>query len=318
MGNYGIKIGDNIQTDSDLDLQFSSEFSSLKFYKWGNAQFTTDANGIGEVTIEHNLNYTPVFFAFHKTTAQYEFLSATSYPNAYIPISNYTISSYDETRGGIICYADNDKIYISTFIGGSPFGGGIDPNTTYYFRYYILVDKSEAFSSASNVNLTGDYGFKVSLPGKDVLTAEEYDMAYSSKYKALQFFENHILSSSLTLPAMWASYDDTSVEAATYVDFNHNLGYPPFFLVYADIEYPSLSLSGFGETPYLLTLPGTIFTVPWEEISGWSDSSRVRVLFKRQSDIPVIDGTSNSAFEAKTINIKVIIFAEDLSGLESP
>lgn len=316
MGNYGIKIGDNIQTDSDLDLQFSSEFSSLKIYKWGNAQFTTDANGIGEVTIEHNLSYTPIVIVYQKFTGQYTFLSSTTYPNSYTLLGQK--NSYNSTSWVMQFYANNEELVIQTLnIGGDPLDNGVLPNTTYYFRYYILVDKSEVYSSTSNISLTGDYGFKVSKPGKDVLTAKEYDMAYSSKYKALQFFENHILSSSLTLPAMWASYNDIEVEEATYVDFNHNLGYPPLFLAYADTD--DLGSTAIREVPFLNIYPlSFILGSVYEEISVWSDSSRVRVLFKRYSNYPVTDGSSAYAFEEETINIKVIIFAEDLSGLESP
>jgi hypothetical protein len=315
MGNYGIKIGDNIQTDSDLDLQFSSEFSSLKLYKWGNAQFTTDASAIGSVEIEHDLDYTPIVFVYQKFNGQYTFLSSTTYPDSFSLVGQ--LNSYNPTSWLMQFYANDEKIVIQTLnIGGSSLDNEVLPNTTYYFRYYILVDKSQVYSAGSNIDLSGDYGFKVSLPGKDVKTAEEYDMAYSSKYKALQFYGNHILSSTLTLPAMWATYQDDEVEAATYVDFNHNLGYQPLVLAYADTD--DLGVTGLREIPFLKIFPlSFVLGSVYEELSVWADSSKVRVLFKRYSNYPVLDGSSAYAFAEKTVNVKVIIFAEDLTGWEN-
>lgn len=307
MSIYGMKVGSNLSTDSDLILKLTSEKSNLKLFRWGDAQFTTNGSGVGSVTINHGLGFTPICIVMKKFTAQYTFLSATSYTNAFRNIPSY--NSYDNPKSGFTFDADDTNLVIST----ENFGlGGPANNTTYYFRYMILVDLSDDFSGQSNVSLTGDSGFKISKPGKSVFDGQEYDMAKSSKYKSLQFYSNHILESSLTLPEMWANSVDTYEEEATYVDFNHNLGYAPFFLFYTDYD--------------ILGIGGDLFEMPvinvsnagggnfngLTEISGWSDANRVRVLFKRISQR--ISGSYGEVYSAKTINIKVIIFAENLTG----
>lgn len=307
MPDYGFKVGSNLNTDDDKDLPFTSKYSALKIYKWGDAQFTTDGSGTGAVNITHDLGYTPIVAVFKKFTAQYTFLSATTYPNAYRLVNSE--NSYDVS--GFFQYADDSKIRIYTQAIGGGGGTSPSPNTTYYFRYMIFVDLSQSFSSGSTIGITGDFGFKASKPGKNVFSSEEYDMEYSSKYKALQFYDNHILSSSLTLPAMFASRYDTEVEEATYVDFNHNLGYAPFFLVYSDLASAYLY-----EVPFLQVEPYALSYEGVSEVSAWCDSSRVRVLFRRLSKVNS-GATYGESYSSTTISIKVIIFAESLTGTAS-
>lgn len=305
----GIKVGTNLNTDTAFDLKLTSQFSSLKLYKWKNAQFTTDGSGNGSVEIPHDLGYVPIVQVWGKHTASFPFLSATTYPNAYSLLDN-GLNSYRPYGSGIVYFADNEKITVrAVAIGG--IGGGVEINTTYYFRVLIWVDLSEAFIGSSNIALTGDRGFKVSNPGKDVLTGKEYEMAYSSKYKAIQYYENHIQSSSLTLPAMWASVYDDEVQEATYVDFNHNLGYPPMFLVYSNLGTAYLYEAPYSAIdPYLFSYQGL------EEVSAWCDSSRVRVLFHRESVYQT--GSYGTVYPAKTISVHVVMFTENLAGSESP
>lgn len=308
MANYGIKIGSNVLTDTDLALDDTSKYSSLKFFKWGNAQFTTNGSGVGSTSITHGLGYAPMSIVFRKFTAQWSspdnILPTTSYANSFghIGAANY----YGGNNGAIDIdfdvTVDDDKLYISDSGNGS-----LAASTTYYFRYYILVDLSQAFTSASNISLTGDYGYKVSKPGKDVLTADEYDMASSSKYKSVQFYSNHVVSTTLTLPVMFSSIYDTYVEEATYVDFNHSLGYQPFFLAY------------FGDSPntYLTGIPyysENGIDTPNFSVSGFCDSSKVRIYFWRSSQY---FGGVQDTWPAQTITVKCIIFTENLAGSES-
>ncbi len=302
MADHGIKVGSNLNTNTDAQLNLTSKYSSLKIYKWGNAQFTTDGDGVGSVTIGHDLDYAPMVMVFKKFTAQLTFLSATTYPNSFRPVN--TSSSYD-SADYFKFSTDDAELVIATVSAAA--------STTFYFRYMIFVDLSQAFSDASNIALTDDFGFKVSKPDKNVLTGEEYDMALSSKYKALQYYPNHVEASSLTLPAMWASAYDREVQEATYVDFNHNLGYQPFFLVYSDLATAYLY-----EVPFVSGVQYLVFDyLGHEEVSAWCDSSRVRVFFNRKSHAPSgeIYGTF---YSAKTVSIKVIIFAENLAGEASP
>lgn len=308
MENFGIKIGTDVDNDSDIDLNLTSKYGSLKLYKWGDAQFTTNGSGIGSVQIPHDLDYAPMVMIFRKTTAQYTFLSATTYPNSYMAEGSYNSYAGSDFNNVSVVESDVDNITISNFPAiGYPLGGGNAPNTTYYFRYLIFVDQSQTFSDKSNIALTGDYGMKVSKPGKNVLTAEEYEMNLSSKYKSIQFYDNHILSSSLTLPAMWATGADPTAEMATYVDFNHSLGYAPHFFLFTDYGG-----SNWYQIPVLETFDTSGSTISGiSEVSGWSDASRVRALFKRKSFwTNTLDG---HVFAETTINFKCIIFVENLA-----
>lgn len=308
MGNYGIKIGSNLNTNTDLELKHTTKFSSLKLYKWKNAQFTTDGSGVGSTTVTHDLGYTPIVQVWGKHTSQFSFLSATSYSDTYSLLDS--INSYRPYSAGIEFFPDEDKITIKTLsIGG--YGGGASPNTTYYFRVLIWVDKSEDFSGTSTISLDDDYGFKSSESGVSVLTGQEYQMQYSSKYRGIQYYDGHIKNSSLTLPAMWASRYDTDVQEAVYVDFNHNLGYPPLFFFYSD-----LGTSYQQECPYFdpeVVGPSYSGLV---EVSAWCDSSRVRVLFHRRS-ICLTGETSGTIYPETTISVSAIITTENLSRTEN-
>lgn len=300
--DYGIKIGSDVSSNSDLDLNFTSKYSSLKIYQWGDAQFTTNGSGDGSVNVNHDLNYAPIVIVYQKLTP--------TWSGGGESIPNGSANSFCRTgvanwyAGGV----DNANIDVYTTTSDFTIEGSlIDVSTTYYFRYYILVDLSQAFSSASNISLTGDHGFKVSKEEKSVLTAEEYDMAYSSKYKALQYYSNHIVEETLTLPAMFASPIDTYVDEVAYVDFNHNYGYPPLYYIYA------------GDSPLnlLTSAPFTDFTgnnISYN-VAGFCDSSKVRVYFWRASRN--IAGTTDVVWATTTITIKCIMFSENLLGAAS-
>lgn len=311
MGDFGVKFGSNLNTNTDLQLKFTTKYSSLKILDWDDAQFTTNASGVGSVVINHDLGYTPICIVMKKFTAQYSFLSGTSYSNAFRHIPSY--NSYDNPKSGFTFDVDDENLTIST----ENFGlGGAAANTTYYFRYYLLVDLSDDFSGTSNLSLTGDIGFKTSKDANDVFTSQEYEMKYSSKYKALQFYDNHLQTETLTLPEMWASLADTSEEEATYVDFNHNLNYPPFFLFFTDYDTGGFGGSMFEGPGIDVSEAGGGNYDGLTEISAWCDEDRVRVLFKRFSQL--INGYYGKVYSSKTINIYVIIFAENLFGGGAP
>jgi len=304
MSNYGMKIGTNIETDTDKILKDTSKYSSLKFYKWGDTSFTTNASREGSVEITHNLGYAPISVVFHKNTAQWSsgdnILPTTTYSNAFSHIGAYNLYTGGAASIGFTINVDATKLYISDNGLGS-----LAPSTTYYLRYYILVDLAQAFSTASNIEMTGDYGMKISKEEKDVTTAEEYEMAYSSKYKSLQYYQNHILTSQLTLPIMFSSFHDQWVEEATYVDFNHNLGYQPFFLVY----FKDSTLSDWVMFPYYSE---NSIDVPTYSVNGFCTDTFVRVYFWRASQYAL--GQIRPSWDAQTLDIKCIIFTENLAG----
>ncbi len=306
MSDYGIKVGPNINTDTDAQLNLTSKYSSLKLFKWGNASFTTNGSGVGSTSITHGLGYAPISMVFRKHTAKWvggTDLPTTEFPNAFSHIGALNWYAGGNKSIDFRVKVDDDKLYIED--GGI---GNLANNTTYNFRYYILVDLSQAFSSASNLVLTNDYGFKISKPGKNVLTAEEYDMAYSSKYKALQYYANHVQDQDLTLPAMFASPYDDYVEEVVYVDFEHNLGYAPLYLAYV-----SEDSSVYTTVPFYAEDAVDNFKY---SVAGFSDANRIRIYFWRASTYAI--GILWSDWAAVTANFKCIIFAEDLTGAGSP
>lgn len=311
MADYGIKLGTNAWTDSDLDLQFTSKYSSLKIYKWGNASFTTDGSGVGSVTINHNLGYAPMSVVFVKYTASNSLMSgATTYANAFSHLGGFNLYNGGYNGGLEQISIITEVSTTSITIKNTELENNLQASTTYNFRYYILVDKSQTFTDASNVSQTSDIGFKVATSGKDVFSSPEHELAYSSKYKALQYYRGHIKSASLTLPTMFASPYDTTQEEGTYVDFNHSLGYAPFFLAYFQVGSGNFSPIPYNE------IPADVFPTYQYSVNGFSDSSRIRVYFWRRSDWSGGDLFGNYA--ESTITIKVIMFAENLLGAESP
>jgi len=302
--NHGLKIGSNILTNTDKELNFSSEYSTLKFYKWGNAQFTTDGSGNGTVSILHDLKYSPIAMVFRNITPTWSSGGidlGTGSANSFC-----NIASVNHYAGGILnsrftAYTDANYLVIV--------GSSVTPSTTYNFRYYILVDQSESYSSISNVSQTGNFGFKASKPDVSVETGKEYEMSYSSKYKAVQYYPSHIQTTTLTLPAMWANQYDTYVDEGTYVDFAHSLGYPPFFLAY----YGNSPITSLTTIPYHLIFSG----YPTFSVNGFSDSSKVRIYFWRGSTYDAGD-VFDSWPSATTISVKLIMFTENLLGEASP
>lgn len=87
------KPGINVLTASDPDdLQFSSDYNTLKYYSSGTALGTISSTN-GERTISHNLGYVPFFTAFTNVlspTNTYSMLPQTfSDFGAYLYINGY-------------------------------------------------------------------------------------------------------------------------------------------------------------------------------------------------------------------------------------
>lgn len=155
MPDYGIKLGTDAWTDSDLDLQFTSKYSSLKIYKWGNASFTTDGSGVGSVTINHNLGYAPMSIVFVKYTASNSLMSgATTYANAYSHLGGFNLYNGGYNGGleqiSIITEVSDTSITIKN----TSLNNNLQVSTTYNFRYYILVVRYRTKITASYLKIS--------------------------------------------------------------------------------------------------------------------------------------------------------------------
>lgn len=301
MGNYGLKIakpGGNILTDDDKDLAFHSDYGALKIFAKGTLSFTTNGSGDATASATHGLGYAPGFFVFRKATANNNLMSGgTDYPNAYFPIGGYDkYVKGDSLHNALHAYADNDKIYVQA--------KGAKASTVMQFVYFLLVDQSEEFSNADGITLTNDYGFKFAKAGFDVKTAHEYQLAFSSAYKILQYYDVSKKTSSLTFDEIFASAVDIFVEQGSYVDFIHGLGYPPLFLAHAQATE-----STFGELQKLPYSRNDSAGAPNSIISGFADSTRVRLYWHRNSDY----GKTPAVRPEETLSFKLYVLTEDLS-----
>lgn len=306
MGDIGFKVADvNLNTDANADLPYTSKYNALKIYRWGTVTITPDSNGDGTADITHDLNYAPAFLIFGKLIG-----SDTWYPIG----SNNDLGDGDGSSG-VFGLSDSSKLRIQTIGGYSKLA-----SLSRTFKYYILVDKAEGFVGSSNIALTGDIGYKQAPIGTNAKTAEEYELNYSTKYKALQGFRESIKTETLTLPEMFASLDDHSVEEYQYVDFNHGLGYPPLFFAWfttgADLkEIPHSVYSSVLGSDYITQAYYTSY-----EVNAICDNTKIRVQFKRKSEFDYYQYLSDQSYNvvahsAQTITIKVLPFAENLEGL---
>lgn len=309
MVDYGVKIGPDTSTDTDLELDFTSGLGTLKVYKWGTTTITPDASGNGTSDIVHDLDYAPCILVFVKNSS-----------NEWYQIGGASDLFLGDATSGIFAFSDADKLRIQT-IGGDSKLAQVERT----FKYYILIDKAQEFSSASGISLTNDYGMKVSEAGSSVLTAEEYKMAFSSKYKSLQYFEESIKEETLTLPAMWTSYVSQSLDEEQHVDFTHGLGYAPLFFCWfkTGSVLKEATYNEFDST--LVGIDQSYYTD--YEVSAICDTTKIRVKFKRVSefDLGNFEGENDSSgfspgllstnkHAAQTITVRVLPFAEDLGG----
>lgn len=308
MADIGIKIGTNLNTDLDKDLAFTSKYGTLKIFKKGDISLTTDGSGNGSSYIEHGLGYAPAFLIFRKDTATWTFLDPTSYPDAYIPgvgVTNDWVTVYGINNGdlgSIHAYTTADRLYIIS--------AGADPNRTKDFVYYLLVEKSEAFTDPDSITKNKNIGMKVAKPGKNVLTSPEYDLGYSSKYKSLQYYPESIKEETLTLPLMFSSFVDSEVEEGCYVDFFHGLGYPPLFMAYARSSL--LNTDMMIEIPFAFETADGGYSSEYQ-ISSFCDSTRIRVSFYRRDNFNYLMNTPSRTWLDEALVIKLYVFTENLA-----
>ena len=110
----------------------------------------------------------------------------------------------------------------------------------------------------------GDYGLKISPPGTDVLTAQDKDLVFTSKYPTLKIFD--IQSINFTT----GSGDHTET-------YNHSLGFTP--IVQASVYYYL-----YGSYQFRGTLP---FQTDGGESEIAADSSHVYIRIQDFSGIQI-------------------------------
>lgn len=309
MANHGIKVsrkGEDVKAVDIKNLRFNTEKGAFKIFRSNTASFVTDSAGNGGVTIAHDMQYPPGIRVFRKATARWDELSGgAEFPNAYFPVgvANFYVKD-DFLHHAIFAYADTNNLYIRS--------NGGKPNTLMEFRWYILVDQSAAFSDPDNISLVNDYGFKVSKPGKSVLTGKEYEMGFSSKYKIMQYYGVSRKTETLHHDELYASYHDQAPEQITYVDFLHGLGYPPLPMISADVPVMGNVVI---ELPFILANGVEIFDYA---IGYFVDATRIRVYFWRISIYNPFTGGLFESWGGETITIRMNALTENLAGANFP
>ena len=288
MTSIGTKFsspGIDVFTASDKDLTYSSKYKTLKIIKKGMG----DGNDI-----PHGLDYPPAFYCFTKGTASWQKNNPggdynNTYPNAFFPSGNNF-----NTWASSLDTPFSDSINLSQVSNGS--------------TYYILTDPASSPTNTPNKGL-GSFGMKM-VSGSDVLNTPEFDLGFSSRYRTLRYIPNKSSEVTLTLPKLFGSaVTDSSPEESVYVDIEHGLGFPPFYLGFYTSDTfnvgrarEAIDFDGqIGGSPPFVT-----FT-PTRIISSWCDATRIRFTFFRKALYPDV------SWPDETITIKYIIFNEDLT-----
>jgi len=300
MSDYGVKVskpGQDAGTTSDKELQFVTDYSTHKLYQTGTISVAKTGTASASGTASHNLGFEPAFFAFRKFTASNSFMeSGTTYPDSYTPIGGPSAWTGDDHQ---LIHAYSDTANMNFYVDSSLAVG------TYDFKYYTLVDLANDYSGTT-ITKSG-YGFKVSKPGVEVTTAKEYQLGYSSEYKALQYYDESFQSASATLPVQAASQFDNPVEAGTYIDFYHGLGYAPLYMAFFKSDSfsdPDLLV----ETPFGDQGANTEYVVKYD---SFSNDEFIRFSFYRET-LQYIGGYGTLG--AEEVSVKLYPFTENLEG----
>lgn len=138
--------GFNVETATDSQLIFSSEFNLFKIAATGTAQVTVAAinqSAVGAykesdtTTIPHNLGYIPAFLVFYQ--------SDTGYSNANTPVIRSAWGSGgNSARGDTIIepYSDIDNLYVRIASRLNIFSAvsANHPGGTFDVKYYLLQE----------------------------------------------------------------------------------------------------------------------------------------------------------------------------------
>lgn len=306
MSSYGLKVskvGQNVGTVSDKNLQFTSDYSGLKLYEAGTLSISKTGTATAYGTINHNLGFEPAHFVWRKFTAYNPNFGTNTYPNAYSPIGAVNIWNPEQD------YTEN----INSYTNSSALVVSVETETigTYDFKYYYLVDRANDYSGTMPSISSNDFGIKISKPGVDVGTAKEYDLIYSSKYKALQYYDENIMSGSVTLPIQFSSPYDNDVYSGGYIDFYHGLGYQPFFFSYWKTD-GSLVVDNTQAVEIPFYQPITDIGLAYVAYSSFATDEFIRLSFYRETHFNSFTNVAGS-FPEETATFKLYTMTENLS-----
>lgn len=296
-GLHIAKPGENVFNPASGEYAFDTDHSTLKLYKTGFAVVTTNSGGLGSTIVPHGFGFAPAFYGFRKHTARWDFMDGgNEYANAWFPIGNPNRwTKGDSIHHGIAMSSDRDNLYIDITNGLA--------STSYLFKYYLLADLAQNFQGTPSLALRSHYGIKVAKPGIDVRYAKPHELGFCSDFKALQFPESHVKTATIGLGGYFTSYHDQSREQGSWVNFEHNLGFAPFYLAFGHLS--TWSDNFWMEIPFYGTTGYDAFN---KLICSFCDATRVRVSFWRGA----FYSFGAESLPDETLTLKVFIFNEDL------
>lgn len=213
MAHYGFfltKQGKNVLTrQNPIDYIINSDFNTFKIFNVVGGTIEVPNGGTGTVTKVHGLTYTPAFLAFYRlkqATAVWH-IDGTSLGTGDVGGDS---GGYDAGVSGGTAINSSEIQFRCKDAEGS--GAQIVE-----FKAFIFIDPIDYVNAAlSGAVQRPGFGFKISKPGKNVLTAKAHELLVSSKFDSLKFHDQRTVSVTITAGG-------TSGSAS----FQHGLGYIP-------------------------------------------------------------------------------------------
>lgn len=170
MATSGVKvsrIGYDVNTASDKQLAFSSEWPLLPIEAEGDLTINPPGGGPGNVSVDiytHNLGYNPVFYV-QRTSGGPFFPGWTS--------------------------CDTDKLYFSGYVSSA-----INLKWKVFRRNLLTNYLSGNYNTTDATKVVdGDYGIFISLPGKSISSTNKRDFAIRSDVRQLMIHQSGYVNS---------------------------------------------------------------------------------------------------------------------------
>lgn len=217
MGSFVAKIsrkGYDVNTCSDRELLFSSEWPLLKIHSQGTVDLTAD----GQTIVTHNLGYNPMILLW----TNYDWFTGTV-TSTVTPMLQYNT-------------IDTTKVVFQS-------SGSVPWPVTIKVRYMVFRQDIDTDFEAPNfitsdtvAGASGNPVFKIAVEGKDVSSTDYRDFVVHSNTRS---------------PLIHQIKKTVTDGVNSQFSFNHTLGYKPTYLVYAGFggtyqlagQFPDLEVS---------------------------------------------------------------------------
>ncbi len=319
MNDFGIKVsksGYDVNVASDEDLSYSSKFKGLKILEIGTSSVTitngnTESN---EWSHAHGLNYRPAYIIYVKQDIggndcfvnspmlrEWSGTRGTNHWN-FTPIYN----------GDSACAVDDTNVYFKYRLASVSSG-----TTTIYFTYIIFLDSIDETTSAGPA-LTDSVGMKISSPGSDIYSSEEYDLHFTSARKQFNVVKSGTGTVSLGtltgVPVAKGTECDMDTETVT-ATIAHGLDYVPAFFVYVEnVNLGDVPANTFGLSPqWKMNMSAGADITNAIFLSSYINSTNLVIRFCRAAGCVIIpDGSHGIELDACDIDYRYLIFNTDV------